>query len=453
MTNSISVSPLSLGTILADITPELTDRPCNGLIFPEVQSVEHPLQARGIILQTPERTFLLLSLDLVGISHGSCDFLLNGLSEAFQIPVEHIALHSVHQHTAPMLDLDVVRTANSLDKDFQEKHLLYHQKILESLIPAIQKAKTNLQPVDQISATTATVSQVAGNRRVRKPDGSIAVRFSASKDPFLIEAPEGLIDPVLRTLTFLHNDTPVTQLHYYATHPQTYYGDGRVSWDLPGIARQQQEKESGIFQIYFTGCAGNVTLGKYNRGDSESRAILVQRLLTAMRESSNWQASDALKIPVSADTPITWSVLPIPFPVRFDEDFAPEIAHQVAGNPKHPIATRNRAAMSVHHHQWMEQKKFPLASKLQIGPLQMLHLPAEPFVEYQLLAQKLSAPGTFTTVAAYGNQCGPWYYGPDSIFEDNGGYEQTWSISGPGQKIHESIIHQLVGAPMSPSAD
>ena len=46
------------------------------------------------------------------------------------------------------------------------------------------------------------------------------------------------------------------------------------------------EKSSGVFPIYFTGCSGNVTLGKYNDGNRQAREDLMLRLLDAMQRSA-----------------------------------------------------------------------------------------------------------------------------------------------------------------------
>ena len=46
--------------------------------------------------------------------------------------------------------------------------------------------------------------------------------------------PEGTIDPYLKTITLARGEKPLVRLHYYATHPQTPYGDGRASSDMRG---------------------------------------------------------------------------------------------------------------------------------------------------------------------------------------------------------------------------
>ena len=67
-------------------------------------------------------------------------------------------------------------------------------------------------------------------------------------DRELQEAPEGVIDPWLKTVSFLQlEDRPLAQIHYYATHPQSFYGDGRISYDVVGMAREKLQRETGIF--------------------------------------------------------------------------------------------------------------------------------------------------------------------------------------------------------------
>jgi hypothetical protein len=72
----------------------------------------------------------------------------------------------------------------------------------------------------------------------------------------------------------------------------------------------------------------------------------------------------------------------------------------------------------------------------------------EPFVEFQLFAQQVAAD-SFVCVAGYG-ECGVWYYGPDSIFRDRGGYEQSWSLTGPCQTSVEAVLNQLLASPQTP---
>ena len=87
------------------------------------------------------------------------------------------------------------------------------------------------------------------------PDDSIVARMSSTRDPVLRELPEGRIDPKLRTVAFLDGDQPLAYLHFYAMHPQSFYGDGRVTYDVPGIARNGWSRNSRCRRFTFPAAA------------------------------------------------------------------------------------------------------------------------------------------------------------------------------------------------------
>ena len=81
------------------------------------------------------------------------------------------------------------------------------------------------------------VEKVASNRRILGADGKVEiVRFSRTKDPKAIAAPEGVIDPWLKSVSFWNGDRAVAVLTYYATHPQSHYGKGDVTCEFVGLA-------------------------------------------------------------------------------------------------------------------------------------------------------------------------------------------------------------------------
>src|SRR5262249_40159601 len=151
------------------------------------------------------------------------------------------------------------------------------------------------------------------------PDGKVKfTRTSATKNKEAREAPEGLIDPRLKTLSFWNKDQPLAALYYYATHPMSYYGDGRVSADFCGLARQKrQDEDPKVFGAYSPGWAGNVTAGKYNDGAHENRTVLRDRMYRAMREA--WR--ETARHPVDG---WDWRVEPLKLPPRTEASFGAE---------------------------------------------------------------------------------------------------------------------------------
>ena len=89
------------------------------------------------------------------------------------------------------------------------------------------------------------MEKVASNRRIYRDENGVikAMRGSSCKDPKLRAMTEGTIDPMLKTISFYNKDQCVAAIHYYATHPMSYYGDGLVTSDFVGIARKRLQQE------------------------------------------------------------------------------------------------------------------------------------------------------------------------------------------------------------------
>ena len=99
------------------------------------------------------------------------------------------------------------------------------------------------------------VEKVASNRRILGEDGTVKItRWSRTEDTAAIAAPEGLIDPWLKCVSFWNEDQAIAVLNYYATHPMSHYGQGDVSSDFPGIARERRENQLGVTTYLFLRC-------------------------------------------------------------------------------------------------------------------------------------------------------------------------------------------------------
>ena len=99
---------------------------------------------------------------------------------------------------------------------------------------------------------------------------------------------------MLKTISFWSHDEPLVAISHYAVHPMSYYGRGGVSYDFVGMARERWRRESGLAQIYVTGCSGDVTAGKYNDGSTEHRVELADRLRRAMKIA--WDTTERVEV-------------------------------------------------------------------------------------------------------------------------------------------------------------
>jgi hypothetical protein len=336
------------------------------------------------------------------------------LAKAAGTTPERVAVQCVHQHDAPFVCLDSEKLLVAQHAGLTCVAPAYFQACLERGQHAVREAITKARSVTHVASGEAKVDRIAGNRRLDLgPDGRVRrMRGSACRVQELIDLPEGLIDPMLKTVAFYDGTEKLVACHYYASHPMSHYGKGDVSSDFPGIARKRRQKEdAGCTHIYFTGCAGNIAAGKYNDGSPEARIALTERLHTALVASEN----NLKPKPIGRVSWHTRDILPDVNPAFTESG---ELA--LLMNAKNAAANRIRPAMRV---SWIRRigARVPIVlSALHVDDVTMLHLPAESFVEYQLRAQQM-ASSRFVATAAYGDG-GAWYI-PTKEEYPKGGYE------------------------------
>jgi hypothetical protein len=427
--------PLHLATFACDVTPPEEHPLCGGWIEP-VRGVDDPLKALGVVLLGVGKPVVLCAVDWCGIRNEAFRIWRKALADAAHTTPEHVSLHTVHPHNAPFADVEgqkliaAAGAPKSLD-------LKYYDECVKKSADAIKAALPKAVKFTHVGNGSAEVKEVASNRRILGPDGKVKfTRTSATKNKEVRDEPEGLIDPKLRTLSFWDGEKPLAALHFYACHPMSYYGDGRVSADFCGLARQKHEDETGVFQVYFNGCGGNITAGKYNDGAKGNRPILRDRIHSAM--TAAWK--DTKRAEVKG---WDWRFEPVKLPPRKEASFGEEQSRKTLEDPKATAARRNNAAFQI---AWLKRKDIPIeVNCLDFdGSVLNLFMPGESFVEYQLAAQKMRADAV-VNVAAYGDD-GPGYI-PTAKAYLEGGYESTVALAGPeSEEILLKAIRKLLKA-------
>ena len=407
-------------TFAADITPPEGHPLCGGWIEP-VRGVDDPLKALGVVLLSEDsKPIVLCALDWTGTRNDAYEAWRNGLAEAAGTSIHHVAVQCVHPHNAPFADIEAQKLLEGV-KGPPLLDLKFHAKAVKDTAEALKKALKNPVPFTHLGVGSAKIEQVASNRRIVVDGKFKHSRTSATKSQEVRDFPEGLIDPILRTLSFWDGPKALACLHYYATHPMSYYGDGRVSADFCGLARQKfQDEDAKTFQIYFTGCSGTVTAGKYNDGAKENRPVLRDRMFDAMKAS--FKSTKRMAV-----TGWDWRVEPIKLLARREATFGEEKSKEVLSDEKAAKARRGNAALQI---AWLKRLDRPIdVTCLDFGgKIFVLHLPGEPFIEFQLAAQKMR-PNESVFVAGYGDD-GPGYL-PTAAAYLEGGYEPSVALSSP----------------------
>ena len=429
---------VQLSTFQSDITPPIGHPLCAGW-YPPVKAIEDPLSALGLILVPDgEAPVVVLALDWAELSNGDYDRWRREVADAVGTEADRVAVHCVHAHDTPWPDRDA--------QDILDAHGCPHvimsddwaENVRQGAAEAAGAAMQRLQPCTDISIGQARVDKVASTRRVMGEDGKVrAVRWTKSPDPEVRSAPEGVIDPMLKSIGFWNDDTALAVLHYYAVHPTSRDGTGAVTPEFVGLARNRRtERDNNVPHIYFTGCGGNITAGKYNDGVADNRELFTGRIYDAMATAE----SESLKQPLNK---LRWVIEPVCLPPREDLDEETLLATIAASAESGEAAskTASKAALMLTYLR-RRDRPIPITCLHLNDQVAVLHLPGETFIEYQLYAQQLR-PDAFVAAAGYGD-LGTGYITLEKSFAE-GGYEPVDAfVSGESENILRAAIEKVL---------
>jgi hypothetical protein len=406
---------LRVAAFKVDVTPPVGSPLCDALV-PAMTGVNDPLTARGIVLEADgEKPVVLVAVDWVGIGNEGHDAWCKAIAAACGTEHDRVAVHALHQHDAPGCDFLAERIAAEAGLPGKLFPVDFAREAIVRTARAAAEARSQAVRVTHIGYGSGRVEKVASNRRILGDDGKVQfVRYTATTDPKIRNFPEGTIDPLARLVSFWEGERCVAVLSYYATHPQSYYYTGKVSADFVGMARDQREaEENAVVHIHFNGAGGNIGAGKYNDGSPENRPVLAGRLADGMKLA--WESTR--KVP-AADVPFEWATANVRLPLADWYNESEQLA--VLNNPSAGEAPRLRAARDIAWARRVHGGHAISIGRLRLGEIDILHLPGELFVEFQLAAQQ-PRPDRFICVAAYGDY-GPGYIGTAEAYAQ-GGYE------------------------------
>lgn len=427
---------IKIAVFQSDATPPLGSPLCIGFVKP-VKKIAATLSARGLVIIGNEAPVVICAVDWVETGNGGHDFWRKVLAEAAGTTVERVTVHSHHPHDTPSYCFSRKELTDLKSVAGIMENTSFAENTARAAAEALRSALASAKPVTHYGYGKAKISRVASNRRILGGDGRVAHwRGSACKDKAIRDMPEGLIDPWLQNLSFWNGEEPVASLTYYATHPQSFYGDGAVNPDFVGLARSIREATlPDVAHLHFDGCGGNIAAGKYNDRSPKNRLILAQRLLKGME--SAW--SKTRKYPLK-DSDLDWRVKPVALPgsgsiLKQTEDDLLKIIN----NSDEHCNNRIMAALDL---TWKRRRQSGCLidmSCLRLGNASVLHLPGEMFIEYQLAARQMR-PSAPVLVAAYGD-CGPGYIGTKKSYSE-GGYE-TGQVSRVAPESEAIILEAM----------
>lgn len=388
-----------LSVFRADVTP-----PIGGPLFNAVRarSVADPLEAHGLVLTGGGKPLVLAAVDWCEIRNESYERWRRVLAEAAGTEKERVLVSCVHQHDAPYVDAVAQRLLkeNRVAEDLCDPE--FDERVLQRVAAAVRESVRKPRAITHVGAGKGRVEQVASNRRYVTDSGKVSFgRTSATRDAAVRAKPIGTIDPWLKTVSFWDGEQPVAAVSCYSTHPMAFYGQGDVSCDFPGIARRDRQKEMpGVAQIYCTGCAGDTIAGKFNDGSPRNRPILAARLQEGMRAA--W--ADTKRRPIAG---IGFRSVPMKLAPRREPGFSVEDYRRTLADPKATRVDRFDAALGLSWRQRTDAGYAIDVPAIDLGIAQIVLMPAETFVQYQIWAQEMR-PDTMVMALGFG-ECAPGY--------------------------------------------
>lgn len=431
--NKMKIAPFKI-----DVTPE-TGTP---IAYGINKKVDTPIYIRGVVIDDGESRAVLVSCDYIYIWGETWYSWRKIIAEAAGTSADRVFLHSIHQH-------DSLRIAPELNEILRER--FGTEQVPDKYMEAtVGKLKTNISEavksgwleVGKLLTAERRVKGLASNRRMIDENGKCyAMRFSMCSNEELKQQPVGVIDPLLRTIAFADNNGKLLlAAHFYASHPMGAYGREMVCADIPGFALDYVRQQSPeVNNIYFNGCGGNITFGKYSfeNGDTSKEknlAILGEHLGRAIQKNLESLEEKPLG-------KLSFKKVEFDFPLKPEITEAAMLEKINQAEAPGPVMTNIMRLIIVRN--WA---KWYIAeiSRMSIGnDVHFLSIPGETCVEYQLYAQQL-IPEQFLACAAYGN--GTYHYIPTAPMYDEGGYEPDFgAITTPdAEVVMKTAIHEAL---------
>jgi hypothetical protein len=418
------------------VTPPL-GHPLLGGLRPAAAKIADRLEARGVVLAGADKPLVIAALDWCELRGDAYDGFRDALAAAADTTRQRVLLSCLHQHDAPYFDLAAQKLLDEAGSPGLMFDPAFFERAMRETAAAVKEALAAPQPITHIGLGEAKVERVACNRRVVGADGKPRFnRYSFVKDPAVRDAPEGEIDPLVKTLSFWSSEMPLAALSYYATHPMSYYGNGEVSGDFPGLARTMRQRDlPGVMQMYVTGCSGDVVAAKYNDGTPEGRRALAGELHRGMKAA--WEATR--RVPLES---VVFRCAQLELPPPHDGPLAMEALEKTIADRSASASDRIHAAMGLSYRRRCDAGRPIDVPAIDFGPAQVLVLPAELFVGYQLAAQKLK-PKQMILCAGFG-ECAPGYIPTDQAGREGFVQEHGYSWVRPG--VEQPIMAAIKAA-------
>lgn len=391
---------LRVGYADLDITPELGHTMPGYFEERRATGVLDPLRAKALVLTQGDTTLAIVALDLIGVEKPIADDIRGAVSRKTGIPTGRIFLHATHTHTGATVE--------------EIKDHLPGQ-----VTEVVQQALDKRVEESMVTLGTCEEHRIAFIRRYLMKDGTVRTNPGLG-NPDIVR-PIGQIDPNVYAITFTQSKTLLAS---FGLHLDCV-GGTQYSADYPYHMTEAVKKELGSDWnvIYLNACCGNVNHFNVNNPQQRSGYEGSRSIGQKLAESVLWAHRNGMAIPVDA---IGAKAEIVPTPARrIPEDLLKWAQEQMAADPAAASKRKFNEETPGRIIELAKVQDTPRPAEIiafRIGPIGLVGLPAETFVE---VGRDIKTHSLFDPTLVIGLTGGSMGYLPHPRGYDEVGYEGT----------------------------
>ncbi len=199
-----------------------------------------------------EEVHLFFTCDVIGLSAGICQILVDRIGESFGISAEHIALNATHTHTGPGINAP---KAPGIEE--------YRVRFFDAIEAITDEALRDLAPTTARVGKTGADQMNHVRRYVSKKDGSFLGNWPKLQEPD--EAcHESEADRILQVIRFEREGKKDILMVNWQCHPCSRIAGEKqtqISPDWVSSFRNTVEENMGVHFAYHQGACGNLASG------------------------------------------------------------------------------------------------------------------------------------------------------------------------------------------------
>ena len=224
-----------VGFARVDVTPPLGNPLAGYFVERRADGMLDPIELNAMAAGDGANTVVVITGDFLYVAESAATPIREMISRATTIPVNHIMIHGLHQHTSVRIGNRSVIPMEHTVTDTSYLDLLYRK-----FCDVAKMAVDDMAEATMWTAQKETAEPISFIRRFRMKDGTV------KSNPGLfnpnIEGPIGEADNMVRLVRFKRAGKKDIALVNFSTHPDVI-GGTKFSADWPGFVRRMTEAD------------------------------------------------------------------------------------------------------------------------------------------------------------------------------------------------------------------